>query len=130
MQPWPGGKHPNYGGQCIMKPLRLLQIAILIAACLLLLSPYPAQAYDYGYARVVRLSLVQGDVQMARSEDSTWEKAVINMPIEQGFTIGTNDGRAEIEFESGATARLAEKSVLRFDELALSNGGRITRLTL
>jgi hypothetical protein len=113
-----------------MKPLRFPQITILIAACLLLLISYPAQAYDYGYARVVRLSLVQGDVQMARSGDSAWEKAVINMPIEQGFTVGTNDGRAEIEFESGATARLAEKSVLRFDELALSNGGRITRLTL
>jgi hypothetical protein len=113
-----------------MKPLRFFKITILIAACLLLLSPYPAQAYDYGYARVVRLSLVQGDVQMARSGDSAWEKAVVNMPIEQGFTIGTNDGRAEIEFESGATARLAEKSGLRFDELALSNGGRITRLTL
>ncbi len=114
---------------------RLALPIILIAACLVLAAVPSARAYDYNYARVVRLSYVDGDVQVARpqSEDQSeaaWEQAVVNLPIQQGYTLATSQGRAEIEFESGATARLAENSVLQFTELALSNGGRVTRLTL
>ncbi len=110
-------------------------LMILIAACLVLAAVSPAPASDYSYARVVRLSLVDGDVRVARPENENegevaWEQAVINLPIQQGYSIATGQGRAEIEFESGATARLAENSLLQFTELALSNGGRITRLTL
>ncbi len=104
--------------------------ALGVVAVLLLASPGSAPAYEYSYARIVRLSLVSGDVQLSRSDSSKWEKAFANMPLQQGFTIGTNDGRAEIEFESGATAWLAENSVLQFTELALADGGRLTRVTL
>ncbi len=103
---------------------------ILIAACLLFAAVPSAPAYDYTYARVVRLSLVDGDVQVARPELQGWEQALLNLPIQQGYTVATNNGRAEIEFESGATARLAENSVLEFTELALLDGQRITRLKL
>lgn len=104
-----------------------LAVAALGMFCLL---PLTAVAYDYSYARVVRLSLVEGDVQVARPDQEGWEQAVVNLPIQQGFTVATGGGRAEIEFESGATARLADNSVLQFTELALSDGGRITKLTL
>jgi hypothetical protein len=111
-----------------------MKLSILVTAglgvCLFLLLPFPAQAFDYSYARVVRLSFVQGDVQITRSDEKGWEQAFANMPIEQGFTIGTNNGRAEVEFESGASAYIAENTVLQFTELALSNGGRITKMTL
>ncbi len=109
---------------------RSVLITAGLVACLFLLVPYHAQANDYSYARVVRLSLVQGDVQITRSDEKGWEQAIANMPIEQGFTIGTNNGRAEVEFESGATAYIAENTVLQFSELALSDGGRVTKLTL
>ena len=109
---------------------RSVLITAGLVAWLILLLPHPAQASDYSYARVVRLSLVQGDVQITRSDEKAWEQAIANMPVEQGFTIGTNNGRAEIEFESGATAYIAENTILQFTELALSNGGRITKLTL
>ena len=114
----------------------------LAALCLALVAPPAAQAYDYSYARVVRLSLVDGDVQVARpyqpdeqqpdqgSGQQAWEQAVVNLPVQQGYSIATGRGRAEIEFESGATARLSENSVLQFTELALSSGARITKLTL
>ena len=110
-------------------------LMVLAAAGFLLLAAPAAPAYDYNYARVVRLSLVDGDVQVARPQNDTgsesaWEQAVVNLPIQQGYTMATSQGRAEIEFESGATARMAENSVLQFTELALSGGGRITRLTL
>jgi FecR protein len=104
---------------------------------MLALAAIPARATDhpsnssYSYARIVRLSFVSGDVQIVRTDQSNkWEPAVMNMPVEQGFAIGTNNGRAEIEFEQGSTLWLAENSVVQFTELALSNGGRITRLTL
>jgi hypothetical protein len=84
----------------------------------------------YSYARIVRLSVVDGDVQIVRGESSKWEPAVANMPIQQGFALGTNDGRAEIEFENGGVIWLDDHSVLQFTELALSSGGRITKVTL
>jgi hypothetical protein len=98
----------------------------------MLLGFVPAGAADdgYSYARIVRLSLVSGDVQVVRSAEAKWEPALMNMPIQQGFTIGTNEGRAEVEFENGGALWLSENSVLQFTELALSNGGRITKVTL
>jgi hypothetical protein len=77
---------------------------------------------------VVRLSLVEGNVQVLRVEESGWQEAQLNLPIRQGYTIATGNGRAEVEFESGATARLAENSTLEFRELALVDGGRMTHL--
>ncbi len=119
-----------------MKFLRFLLLAFL--AVLSLPLAVGAAPGDYSYARVVRLSLVDGDVQIARPHsqadgqrsDTGWEQAVVNMPIQQGYSVATGRGRAEIEFESGATARLADNSVLQFTELALSGGGRISKMTL
>src|SRR2546422_1461827 len=123
--------------------LRPLGFLILLgAASFALATVSPASAatppYDYSHARVVRLSLVEGDVQVSRprAQDNddqgngeTWEQALLNLPIQQGYTLATGNGRAEIEFESGATARLAENSVLQLTELALSNGGGLTPMT-
>lgn len=90
----------------------------------------PAQASDMSYARIVRLSLVAGDVQVTRPGRSGWEAGATNMPITQGMTIGTNAGRAEVQFEDGSTAWISENTLVQFTELALSDGGRITKLTL
>src|SRR6185437_14801580 len=90
----------------------------------------PVQASDMSYARIVRLSLVAGDVQVTRPGHSVWEPGVSYMPITQGMTIGTNDGRAEVQFEDGRTAWISENTMVQFTELALSDGGRITKLTL
>jgi hypothetical protein len=110
----------------IVLSLSFFGLAVLLLAAL---SP-TANATEYSYARIVRLSLVSGDVQINRGGHSGWEQAVANMPIEQGFTLGTNDGRAEVEFEDGATIWIAENTVVQFTELALSDGGRITHLTM
>jgi hypothetical protein len=108
--------------------------AILTATFLIAFSALPAHAGDntgYSYARIVRLSYVSGDVQIVRTDKgNNWEPASLNMPVQQGFALGTNNGRAEIELEHGSTIWLAENSVLQFTEMALSNGGRITRMTL
>ncbi len=118
---------------------RLFLLAAVSALCLGVLGLFTlpatagwpaAQAQDYSYARVVRLSLVEGQAQIAHAGADGWEQATANMPVQQGDTIATAEGRVEIEFESGATARLAENSALQITELALSDAARITRLTL
>jgi len=108
-------------------------LALILTPSLLTLAASPAHCDNtgYSYARIVRLSFVSGDVQVVRADSGNkWQEAVMNMPIQQGFAVGTNNGRAEIELESGSTIWLAENSVLQFTELALSNGGRVTRMTL
>src|ERR1700739_4582181 len=93
---------------------------------------------DNSHARIVRLSLVQGDVRFAPSfrddpltdANAGWQAAPLNLPIRQGYVVATDNGRAEIEFENGAMAFLAENSVLEFYDLSSEDGGFTTRLIL
>ncbi|HET8966428.1 MAG TPA: FecR family protein [Candidatus Acidoferrum sp.] len=94
---------------------------------------------DTGHARIVRLSLVQGDVRFARdvkgdplndSSQLNWETAALNLPIRQGYVVATDNGRVEVEFENGALAFLAENTVLQFYDLSSEDGGLTTRLIL
>ena len=49
---------------------------------------------------VVRLSQVDGDVQIDRNIGQGYEKAFLNLPVTQGTKIQSGrDARAEIEFE-------------------------------
>ena len=94
---------------------------------------------DTSHARIVRLSLVQGDVRFARdvkgdpltdSSQVSWETAALNLPIRQGYAVATDNGRVEVEFENGALAFLAENTVLQFYDLSSEDGGLTTRLIL
>src|SRR4029077_5304907 len=122
---------PQWRG--VMQKRSFLLFIFVISAVILGVSVAPAcaaaaPADTVSYFRIVRLSYVSGDVQIVRADQSDkWQAAYANMPIQQGFTLGTNDGGAEVEFESGSALWLAEKSMLQFTELALSDGGRITK---
>jgi hypothetical protein len=93
---------------------------------------------DTSHIRIVRLSLVQGDVRFTQSfhkdpmsdSSAVWERAPLNLPIRQGYALATDEGRAEVEFESGAMAFLNAHSVLEFYDLSLEDGSRITRLVI
>jgi hypothetical protein len=93
---------------------------------------------DTSHIRIVRLSLIQGDVRFTQSfhkdpmtdSSAIWERAPLNLPIRQGYALATDEGRAEVEFESGAMAFLNAHSVLEFYDLSLEDGSRITRLVL
>ncbi|HXE35880.1 MAG TPA: FecR family protein [Verrucomicrobiae bacterium] len=97
----------------------------------------PAVA-DSTHARVIRLSLVQGDVRFTREahgdpladQKAQWETAQANLPVRQGYVIATDNGRAEVEFENGAMAFLNDNTVLEFYDLSLEDGARTTRLVL
>ena len=120
-----------------MRHRALLSLSIAIFGALLFAGLFPTIA-NASHARIVRLSLVQGDVRFARdvhgdslSDDkAVWEGAVLNLPIRQGYAIATDSGRAEIEFENGAMAFLGENSVLEFYDLSLEDGAKTTRLIL
>jgi hypothetical protein len=74
--------------------------------------------------RIVRLSSVDGDVQVDRNTGQGFEKAFLNLPITQGVKLQTgNDGRAEVEFEDGSVVRLAPSSMVEFSRLALKESG-------
>src|ERR1700747_852520 len=115
---------------------------ILSAACLLMFiagSGARVALADSSHARIVRLSLVEGDVRFARDvkgdplaadANPGWEAAVLNLPIRQGYVLATDQGRAVVEFENGAMAFLSENTVLEFYDLSSEDGGFTTRLIL
>src|SRR5437899_10736104 len=71
--------------------------------CLLVSLP----ALSDSQVRIVRLSYVEGSVQIARASAFGFDKALLNLPVAQGATLRTGtDGRAEVEFEDGTTIRL------------------------
>ncbi|HTV10003.1 MAG TPA: FecR family protein [Candidatus Aquilonibacter sp.] len=89
------------------------------------------------YPEIVRLSLVEGDVRIARGKQdakltgNTWEQAAAGIPLASGFNLATGpNGRAEIEFEDASTVYLAPNSALSLPELSTKDGIPHTKLTL
>src|SRR5688572_16907527 len=65
-------------------------------------------------ARVVRVSLMVGDVQLKRNESKQWELIRLNYPLVEGDTVSTGkDSQLEIQFDSRNFVRLPANSVLR-----------------
>jgi hypothetical protein len=90
-------------------------------ACALLALPAGADSQ----ARIVRLSDVQGTVQINKNAGLGFENAFANLPITQGTELRTREnGRAEIEFEDGSTLRLTPNTTVEFNTLGLSDAGK------
>src|ERR1700686_4324154 len=91
------------------------------AACALLALPALADSQ----VRIVRLSDVQGSVQIDKNTGLGFENAFLNLPITQGSQVRTHDrGRAEIEFEDGSSLRLTPNTTVEFSTLGLSDSGQ------
>lgn len=116
---------------------KLIPSVLMILICGLCAGAPPAAA-DTSHVRIIRLSLVQGDVRVTRDShgdaladsSNVWETAEANLPIREGYALATDNGRAEVEFENGAMAFLKENTVLEFYDLSLKDGARTTRLVL
>jgi len=100
--------------------------ASLLLAMLIGLMAIPSLADSQ--ARVVRLSEVQGDVQIDRNTGQDYEKAYVNLPVTQGAKLQTKkDARAEVEFEDGSTLRITPDTVVEFAQLSLrDSGGKVS----
>jgi FecR protein len=76
--------------------------------------------------RVVRLSDVEGTVQIVRNNQTEFSHAVMNMPLTEGTRIETGpDGRAEVEFEDGSVSRITPNSSLGLAKLSTSSTGTL-----
>ncbi|MEQ1474532.1 MAG: hypothetical protein ABLQ96_11945, partial [Candidatus Acidiferrum sp.] len=110
-------------------------IIFVFALSLAALQPVYTAASN---ARIIRLSLVQGDVRILHdskgdplaNDKAPWSRAELNLPICEHDVIATDSGRAEVEFENGALAFINENSVLEFFDLSLEDGSFTTRLIL
>jgi len=90
-------------------------------ACALLALPAAADSQ----ARIVRLSDVQGTVQINKNSGLGFENAFANLPITQGTQLRTREnGRAEIEFEDGSTLRLTPNTAVEFSTLGSDDAGK------
>src|SRR5690242_13367185 len=86
--------------------------------------------------RVVRISLITGEVNLKRKGNQDWERARLNYPLIEGDTVATDkDSRMEIQFDARNFVRVAPGSVLRIvtlrDEgiaLSVLEGTAIVRL--
>src|ERR1700676_556419 len=86
-------------------------IFLTVAACALLALPALADSQ----ARIVRLSDVQGSVQIDKNISLGFEDAFLNLPITQGAQVRTPDrGRAQVEFEDGSSLRLTPTTTVEF----------------
>jgi hypothetical protein len=101
----------------------LVVLAVLFSASLLL-----AQSQ----ARIVRLSMVDGSVELDRAAGQGFGRAIQNMPITQGMRLRTGSGsNAEVEFENGSSLRLIGNTSVSFGRLSLgSDGAKLTAVNV
>jgi hypothetical protein len=104
-----------------MSPRRVTFALLFLLLALILAS---AAAWADSHARIVRLSYVEGDVQIDRGDGQGFQPAFLNLPITQGSRLLTHDdGRAEIEFEDGSTLRIVPDTNVVFDQMGLRDSG-------
>ncbi len=89
----------------------------------------PAHSDEVSHARIVRLSFVEGDVAYQRP-GSTWQRAMMNLPMQQDFSLRTDAGYAEVEFETGLVMHLAQNTQVGFTGLSMIDGSKVTSLKL
>jgi hypothetical protein len=94
-------------------------VVCLVALAALALPPALRADDDAGQAaRAVRLSSVDGQVQISKGNQVLTDGAVANTPLFEGTRVTTGqDGRAEIQFEDGSVARLSPNSTLTISVL-------------
>jgi hypothetical protein len=102
-----------------------------LAAAALIAVP-GSMAQDAGpAARAVRLSNVEGQVQLSQGNTVLAAQALVNTPLFEGTRISTSDdGRAEIQFEDGSIARVSPSSSMTLRELRQQGNSTDTLLGL
>ncbi len=101
-----------------------------VLAMALVLAAIGAQAESH--VRIIRLSYIDGSVEMDRATGQGLEKAILNTPVTEGVRLATgNDGLAEVEFENNSTLRLGENSEVQFTKLLIDdNGAKVNQIAL
>ena len=86
-----------------------MKVILLVMAVLLL--PRYADALDLGS---VRISFLEGDVQMRTTEAGDWFPAAVNTPLDEGDELWVPEGgRMEFQLNTGTSVRLDQNSALQ-----------------
>lgn len=107
-----------------------LFVHVAVVAAVVFISATSAFAQEYNNVRAVRLSDVEGTVQLLDNNGVVFDQAHPNMPVTEGMHLKTGDnGRVEVQFEDGSVARVTPNSSIRFDQLQrTSDGNTVTRI--
>jgi len=96
--------------------------ALSSVATLVLIASLPLVATSH--VRIVRLSSVEGQVQMDRGTGEGMQRAILNTPVVEGMRLITgSDGLAEVEFENQSALRLTGDSEVKFSQLLMNDDG-------
>jgi hypothetical protein len=99
------------------------QVGFALAMLSLLIVTGSVAAVADSHVRIVRLSSVEGQVQIDRAGQGM-ERAILNTPIVEGTRLVTGkDGLAEVEFENQTALRLTEDSEVKFSQLLMNDAG-------
>lgn len=103
-----------------MRSTRSLHATILSLLLTFFAANVPALASDddgedYDVkARVVRISLIKGEVTLKRLANTDWERARLNYPLVEGDTLATSgDSQVEIQIDARNFVRVGTNSILR-----------------
>jgi Family of unknown function (DUF6600)/FecR protein len=89
--------------------MKILKRVMLVVV--LLLVPVYALSANLGY---MRISLIEGDVQIKTPDAGDWGYASINTPLAEGDQVwAPQGGRVELQLNSGTYIRLSENSALQ-----------------
>jgi len=109
----------------------LLALAALAVGAQTLAPALRADDANAQPARAVRLSSVDGGVQLSTGNQVLADGAVANTPLFEGTRVVTgDDGRAEIQFEDGSVARLSPNSALTLTVLRGAGPNSEAEITL
>jgi hypothetical protein len=103
---------------------------------ILAVTPKQVSAQNQSDPEMVWVNYVQGDVKFSPGKDGDpnlgreWIAANAGQVLQHGYTLVTEQGRAEIEFEDGSLVFLAEHSVLEFDTLWTTERRFVTYIDL
>src|SRR6185312_1084120 len=83
------------------------------------------------HVRIVRLSYLDGDVEIDKGDGRGFNTAYLNMPVVHQSKVWARDGQTEVELEDGSSIRLTPDTIVAFNDLSLdNNGGRNTSVEL
>ncbi len=89
--------------------MKILRSAIIVVALLLV----PTYAFSAGLGWM-RISLIEGDVQVKTADAGDWGPASINGPLMEGDQVWVPQGsRVELQLNSGSFVRLDQNSALQ-----------------
>ena len=89
--------------------MKILKTVMLVVV--LLLVPVYALSANLGY---MRISLVEGDIQIKTPDAGDWGYASVNTPVAEGDQVwAPYGGRVELQLNSGTYIRLGENSALQ-----------------